>query len=297
MRLSPRSASLFLTCALVAGFIAHATLSPAAAPVAKAAGLPEAAKKQTSVALHKALYDFKMVSVESGAGITGIAGKMYYEQDDNCDAWTTDHRFRVEYQYPERKPVENTSHYVAFEAKDGSQFYYTSDREEDGATTEQLRGSVDIAKDGTAKADYSRPDALSFDLPKGYYLPTQHTNEIIRRAEAGDKFFNAVLFDGTDAEGPVEINTFIGKKLTAQEIKDIEGDGKRIDATLLSPNAWHVRMAVFPLNAKTEMAPSYEMDVILHDNGVVSYSLVDYKSFKVQQKLLALDKLPPKPCK
>ncbi len=297
MGLSARSFGLFLSSVLVAGFISHVTLSGAAAPVAKPVTPLEAAKKPVTVALHKALYDFKMVSVESGAGITGIAGKMYYEQDDNCDAWTTDHRFRVEYQYPERKPVENTSHYVAFEAKDASQFYYTSDREEDGATTEQLRGSVDIAKDGTAKAAYSRPDNLSFDLPKGYYLPTQHTNEIIRHAEAGDKFFNAVLFDGTDADGPVEINTFIGKKLTPDEIKAIGGDGKRIDATLLSPNAWHVRMAVFPLNDKMEMAPSYEMDVILHDNGVVSYSLVDYKSFKVQQKLLALDKLAPKPCK
>jgi hypothetical protein len=44
------------------------------------------------------------------------------------------------------------------------------------------------------------------------------------------------------------------------------------------------------------MTPSYEMDMILHDNGVVSWSLVDYKSFRVEQKLLALEKLPPKKC-
>jgi len=280
--------------AIAAGLMCAVHYSRAAVPVPPitAANAGEGVK----VALHKALYDFRMTSVESGAGITGIRGKMYYEQDDNCDAWTTDHRFNIEYQYPERSPVENTSHYVAFEAKDGKQFYYTSEREENGAPTEQLRGSVNPAADGSGKADYSRPEDLSFKLPKGYYLPTQHTNAIIRHAKLGDKFFNAVMFDGTDADGPVEINTFIGAKLTPDEIAALSKGNDKIDKSLLSPTAWHVRMAVFPMTDEKEMSPSYEMDVILHDNGVVSYSLVDYKSFKVQQTLLALDKLPGKKC-
>jgi EipB-like len=251
-------------------------------------------KTDVSVALHKALYSFKMVSVQSGAGISGISGTMYYEQDDNCDAWTTDHRFRVEYQYPERRAVANTSHYVAFESKDQAQFYFSSERQEDGEMTEQLRGSIDKKDDGTAEADYSRPDDLSYKLPKGYLLPTQHTNELIRRARIGEKFFDAIIFDGTDADGPVEINAHIGKKLTADELKAISGD--KLDRSLLSPEAWHVRMAVFPLKEKDGMTPSYEMDVNMHDNGVISYSLVDYKSFKVEQKLIALEKIPAKTC-
>lgn len=275
---------------LTAAVIAALTFAPAVAdPVAKV-------KPQTdvSVALHKALYSFKMVSVQSGAGISGITGTMYYEQDDNCEAWTTDHRFRVEYQYPERRAVANTSHYVAFESKDQAQFYFSSERQEDGQMTEQLRGSIDKKEDGTAEADYSRPDDLSYKLPKGYLLPTQHTNELIRRARAGEKFFDAVIFDGTDADGPVEINAHIGKKLTAEEIKKLAGD--KVDPSLITPEAWHVRMAVFPLKESEGMTPSYEMDVNMHDNGVISYSLVDYKSFKVEQKLIALEKIPAKAC-
>ncbi len=271
----------------------HAASKPAeaAAAVASVDAYPD-----VTVALHKALYDFKMVSVQAGAGVTGIDGRMYYEQDDNCDAWTTEHRFRVEYQYPERRPVENTSHYVAFESKDLSQFYFSSEREEDGATTEQLRGSVEKGPDGKAIAEYTRPGNLSYPLPKGYMLPTQQTNEVIRHARKGDRFFDAIMFDGTDADGPVEVNTWIGKKVTPEEIKALIGNNKNIDASLLNTDAWHVRMAVFPLKDKDSMASSYEMDMILHDNGVVSWSLVDYKSFKVEQKLLALQRLPPKKC-
>jgi hypothetical protein len=257
---------------------------------------PVAPANDVTVALHKALYDFKMVSAQAGAGISGIDGRMYYEQDDDCDAWTTEHRFRVQYQYPERRPVQNTSHYVAFESKDLSQFYFSSEREEDGQTTEQLRGSVEKGADGKVKADYARPDNLSYDLPKGYMLPTQQTNEVIRLARKGGKFLDVIMFDGTDSDGPVEVSTWIGKKVTPEEIKDIVGKNKNIDASLLTPDAWHVRMAVFPLKERDDMSASYEMDMILHDNGVVSWSLVDYKSFRVEQKLLALEKIPAKKC-
>jgi hypothetical protein len=290
LNLVPLAAALGICTAL-------ALALPAAPSFAQRPSVPAPAKgDDVTVALHKALYDFRMVAVEAGAGISGIQGKMYYEQDDNCDAWTTEHRFRVEYQYPERRAVRNTSHYVAYEAKDLSQFYFSSEREEDGSTTEQLRGSIAKKSDGTAMAEYARPGDLSYPLPQGYMLPTQQTNEVIRRARAGETFFDAVMFDGTDADGPVEVNTYIGKKVTAEEIEKIAAKNPKIDRSLLSPDAWHVRMAVFPLKDRQGMTPSYEMDLILHDNGVVSWSLVDYKSFRVEQKLLALEKIAPKKC-
>ena len=161
---------------------------------------------------------------------------------------------------------------------------------------EQLRGSVEAAAEGAARAVYSRPDGLVYDLPEGYLLPTAHTIEVIRHARAGDKFYSASLFDGTDADGPVEVGAFIGKKVASDEMKKISAADENIDAALLSPDAWHIRMAVFPLKNDEESTPSYEMDLIMHDNGVVSYAQVVYKTFRVEQKLTALEKLPAKGC-
>ncbi|MFH1157445.1 MAG: DUF1849 family protein [Pseudomonadota bacterium] len=255
-----------------------------------------AAVPEPGLAPHKALYDFRLVEAETGAGISSIKGKIYFEQDDVCDAWTTNHRFTTEYRYSDAPAVVNTSRYAAFEAKDQGRFSFDSERQENGERTEQLRGSVEISKEGAAKAVYSRPDGLAYDLSKNYFLPTAHTMEIIRHARAGDRFFSAVLFDGTDADGPVEIGAFIGKKTSADEMKKISGEGEKIDASLLTPDAWHVRMAVFPLKDAGEIEPSYEMDMIMHDNGVVSHALIGYKTFKVEQTLTALEKLPPKKC-
>lgn len=251
-------------------------------------------------AAHKALYDFALVSVTSGAGIADIRGNMFYEQDDACDAWTTDHRFTVTYYYPERQPVVNTSHYVAWESKDQSQFQFSSERQENGMMTELLRGSVERGKDGAATAEYVRPEELSFNLPAGYMLPTAHLREIVKHAKAGDRFFNAVMFDGTDADGPIEVNVFIGDKLSASELsqhlpKEAK-PGETLEEDLLTANAWPVRMAVFPLMDAQGMTPAYEMDVILHDNSVISHALVDYKSFKVEQRLTALESLPLRKC-
>jgi hypothetical protein len=245
---------------------------------------------------HKALYDFRLVSAAAGTGINSVGGKMYFEEDDACDAWTTEQRLTTTYNYTDMRPITSVNRYAAFEKKDGSRFSFDAARQEDGEVVEQLRGTLDRMAGGAGKAVYSRPDATSYDLPAGYYLPTAHTVEIVRRARAGEKFFSAVVFDGTDAGGGAEINTFIGKAATAEEIKNIAAKNGKIDAALLAPEAWHVRLAVFPLVEERESEPSYEMDMLLHANGVISHTIVDYKAFALEQILAALEKLPAKNC-
>lgn len=258
---------------------------------------PAAGDADITLVSHKAVYTFRMAAVQSGAHVSDIRGKMYYEQDDACDAWTSDHRFTTEYYYPERPPHVTTSHYSAWEAKDGASFHFISERQENTKTTEQLRGVVLRAPDdGQTKAEYSRPEGLTFDLPKNYYLPMSHTHEVIKRARAGDVIFNATVFDGTDADGPVEINTIIGAKASAQEIADMVKAAGPQAKDFLIPEAWHIRMAVFPLVDNQDMLPSYEMDAVLHANGVISKTLVDYRTFKVAQTVEAVEALPAKSC-
>lgn len=107
-----------------------------------------------------------------------------------------------------------------------------------------------------------------------------------------DKFFKAVVFDGSDDEGPITINTFIGKEISqSPNYKDI----KEINQSLLNVPAWNVRMAVFP-ETEEEAISDYEMSVIFHENGVISDMLVDYDDFSVTQKLVALEKLEKQTC-
>lgn len=240
---------------------------------------------------HKALYDIKMVSKHSGAPIVNISGQMYYEWEETCDAWDSDHHFNLLYEYADSPAMKITSDFTSYEAFDGKSFHFSSRRKRGGTLFQELRGMANIA--GSAgkpenRAVYTVPEGLSHDLPAGTLFPMAHTVELVKRMQNGDKFYPAVVFDGSDEEGPVAINTFIGKEINAVEEIDITGE---IDKSLLESPARKMRMAFFPL-ANDNAEADYEMDIIFHENGVVSNMLVEYDKFSVSQRLVALEASP-----
>jgi hypothetical protein len=260
-----------------------------------------AASPDVALAAHKAIYDFKLLSISSGASLAGVEGELYFEQDNLCDAWATDHRFSATYYYPDQRGVKSTSHFITWEAKDGSAFQFNSERSETNQPTEQLRGYIQKnqtdAKDGKDKAVYIRPSDLSYDLTNGYFLPAAHTTELIRHARRGDRFFNALVFDGTDADGPVEVNSFIAGPVTAAEIDAMKLNLKNTSgAALLTLPAWHVQMSAFVDNDSETMTPVYVMNYIQHNNGVISDAVIDYGEFKVRQAVKSLEALPLHDC-
>jgi len=248
---------------------------------------------QSILATHKALYNMKLSKISSGMPLTDVSGDMFFEWGEQCDGWTTEHKFSLHYNYSDKPPVNVKSHYAAFESKNGDEFYFKSDTQRDGMPSEKIKGRIDSVAEGTKQAIYSFPEGVTFKLPEKFFLPSSHTVEFIKRAKAGEQFFNAILFDGTDAEGPVEVNAFIGKEVA--DFGYLEGLPEDVDRTLLNTRAWPVRLAFYNLKAQEEV-PSYEMNIILHDNGVISKLDIDYQKFSVKQRLAALEPLEVKKC-
>lgn len=244
------------------------------------------------MAPHKALYDIEMVSKSSGSQIVNISGKMFYEWKPGCDAWTTDHRFNLFYEYADSPPIRITSDFSTYETFDGKSFDFTSRRKRNGELYQEIRGRAEVNPEGLGEAVYTMPEGLVFDLKKTQF-PMAHSLDILAGAAAGKKFYNATIFDGSDEDGPVEINAFIGDKVIDPKAKIPPKDG--IDASLLEAPAWQVRMAFFPLLEPTSDS-EYEMDVVFHENGVISDMLVEYRDFSVTQKLAALEKLDAEKC-
>lgn len=267
-----------LSAALVLGATAPAFAVGPASDVAK------------GLAPHKALYDIDLVATRSGSQVINISGKMFYEWKPSCDAWITDHRFNLFYEYADSPGMRIMSDFSTFEMFDGSSFDYTSRRKRDGELYQELRGRATLDEKG-GEALFTMPDGLSYDLSAGAMFPMAHTVKMIEKARAGKKFFSAEVFDGSDEEGPIEINTFIGKKVKGADV--VSGDS--LDKDLLKTPAWNVRMAVFPLS-EPEESSDYEMSVVFHDNGVISDMLIEYDDFSVTQKLVALEKLEAENC-
>lgn len=243
---------------------------------------------------HKALYEIKLVSKHSGAQIVNISGQMYYEWKETCDAWVSDHRFNLIYEYADSPAMNITSDFTAYETFDRKSFNFSSRRKRNGTLYQELRGMAKIADlQNTQKnknlnqAVYSMPEGLTFGLPENTLFPMAHTIELLNKIKSGEKFFSATVFDGSDEDGPVEINTFIGKPVLKPEITTTD---ENIDFNLINGPAWRMRMAFFPL-AKHSAEADYEMDMVFHENGVVSSMMVEYKKFSVTQTLVALEEI------
>lgn len=255
----------------------------------------KAAQPQNDAALvvpHKALYEISMAASRSGNQIINISGKMFYEWKPTCDAWITDHRFNLVYEYADGPSMKITSDFSTFENFDGEAFSFSARRKRDDELYEELRGrALNDAK--VSKANFSMPEDLEFSLPSGAMFPMRHTVEMIKKASAGQKFFTATVFDGSDDEGPVEINSFIGQVVNPMKI--IKANDA-LDMSLLNNKAWNVRMAVFPTLKEGEEAADYEMDMVFHENGVISDMLIEYDDFSVTQRLVALERVDAPKC-
>ena len=235
---------------------------------------------------HKALYDIKLEETRSGSQVVNVSGQMFYEWTPDCDGWNSNHRFNLLYEYTDSQPLRITSDFSTFESYDGKAIHFNSQRKHDGALFEEVRGTAHMNEDHSGEALYTIPKNLSYELPQGTVFPIAHSMELARQMKAGKKFYSAVIFDGSDDKGPVEINSFIGK--SANTIKPAALAGASMDKKLLDSPARDVRLAFFPLKDPSATS-DYEMTMTLHENSVISDMRIEYDDFTVRQKLIALE--------
>ena len=256
----------------------------------------QAQADEAHLAPHKALYDISLTSMRSGSQISDIWGEMFFELSEDCATWTTDHRFKMVYDYTDAPPVDVDSDFQTIENKDGQELVFNSRRQRDGEVYEEISGRAAMLPDGTIRANYFEPEGIGFALPASASFPMGHVRALVEEAQNNAKFYNTILFDGSDTEGPVEVNAFIGQPINvmaemfydedtsdADLLKDLDGD-------LLNSRAWPMRLAYFPLSS-TEEAADYEMEITFHENGVISDMVIEYTDFTIHQKLTALEKV------
>lgn len=194
------------------------------------------------LAPHKALYEIQMAKNKNGSQVVNISGQMMYEWQPSCDAWVSNHKFNLVYEYADSPPMRIVSDYSTFESFDGTSLDFTSQRKRDGRLVEELRGHAEIDPQGKgdSAAVYSIPKNLVFDLPRGTLFPVNHTMNVLKKIREGKKFYNTTIFDGSDEDGPVEVNVFIGNPVDPSRFVKV-ADG--LDSSLLGVGAWKLRLA------------------------------------------------------
>ncbi len=242
----------------------------------------------TDIQPHRAIYKMSLASVRNSSKVSDVRGRMMFEWADACDGWTTEQRFQLRFAYSEGDEMDMSTNYTTWEAKNGQRYRFNVRKLVNGETDEDIRGEARIDKaDAVGSAHFNKPEPQDMELPVGSLFPTSHTLGILQHALAGEKFFNAVVFDGADAEGSTEVNTFISQ--ASSSVAEAGG------GMLKDKKSWAVRMAFFPLNSDSAQ-PEYEMSLKLLQNGVAESMQIDYGDFTIKAILESLQALPKSGC-
>lgn len=247
------------------------------------------------IAPHRAIYEMSLDSVRSGSAIADVNGRMMFEWADACDGWTIQQRFLLRFLYAEGGEMEMNTSYVTWEAKDGLSYRFNVRKLINGQLDEEVKGDARIAGPGASGvARFSLPEEVKIDLPPGTMFPTSHTLAVMERAEAGERFFARMIFDGVDAEGATEVSAVVGKPLEREaEAADLDADAQ----ALIQGAGWPILLAFFPAGSDGDgLLPDYQMRLELLENGVARNMLIDYGDFSVVSELTDLEPMPAARC-
>lgn len=269
--------------ALVSTALALGAGSALAAPPARPA---------VDVQPHKALYEMTLESAKPNSGVVGATGSLAYKWGESCDGWTIEQRYKLSMQYEQDQPVEINSNFVTWESKDGKSYRFNERRTRNGQPDEDIKGDAAFrGAKGAGGAVFSRPKDQNFDLPAGALFPTAHTLMLIRKAQDGEHYLAAAVFDGSSVDGAVDISAVLGPKIDAKA----HPASTDVKSPLIERPSWNVRMAFFPESSKDEN-PDYELGMRLMDNGVSSEMTIDYGDYVIKAKLKEIQALPKPNC-
>lgn len=252
--------------------------------------VPEA---KASIAPHRAVYAMKLASAKNGSSISNVAGKMTFEWADACDGWATQQHLKLHFTYAEGNEADLDSRVTSWESKDGKQYRFNVRRISNDKETESYRGTATLTEKG-GSGKYTIPkDKAEIKLPPESLFPSAHTQLILDKAATGEKLFTRRVFDGSDEEGAADVSVFIGAKIDHPAETDLPA-GVNANPLVTVP-AWPARLAFYSPELETG-EPDYEMNLILHTNGIARSMLIDYGDFAVSGTLDELQALSAPGC-
>ncbi|HRD77406.1 MAG TPA: cell envelope integrity EipB family protein [Hyphomicrobiaceae bacterium] len=262
--------------------------------VAMVPATPRADVGSVVLAPHRAVYDLSLHRTGSGSSVTDVAGRMVYELvGSSCAGFTQTMRFVMQSSSNEGQDNLIDMRSTSSEDAAGRTFKFATSQYRNQKRAEGTEGEA--TRGDPIRLELTRPEKKSTTIGASAYFPIQHSIELIRRARAGDKIFEADLYDGGDKGEKVYATvSLIGPKR--------EGANKtltKIDGTtpLDSLPAWPVTMSYYELaSAKQDATPSYEMSYLFFDNGVSRRIIIDYGEFAVRATLSKIEFLEPAKC-
>ncbi|MCR9254956.1 MAG: cell envelope integrity EipB family protein [Alphaproteobacteria bacterium] len=230
---------------------------------------------------HRALYRLTLDSATGAQSIEDAGGLIAFQWTETCESVEINEAYSILIYADGGQVNEFGANFVGRERRDGSSFDFRFEQTGAGETL-FVEGSAERARDGFALK--LRPNgSLNRTLPAGVLFPAGHGQALLEAALAGEKFLSHQVFDGSDIEGPTQITAVIGTP-------------RAVQAELGSGRGWPVTLSFFSFGS-IEQTPSYQLEMILRENGVASDLRLDYGDFVLRGRLDVLEERPAASCR
>jgi hypothetical protein len=255
-------------------------------------GWPALAQGLGGLVPHRAVYNLELAGASERSGISNMFGRMVYEFTGSaCDGYRVNFRFVTQVDAGGEKKITDQQSSTFEDMKNG-RFEFESKTFNDDHLDKDVAGMAE-KRAGKLAVDLTSPVAKEVSLTAARF-PTQHTIDVIDRAQKGEHFFEARIFDGSDdGDKTLFTSTVVGSPVgvTADD-PDAANAGK-----LKSEKSWPVTIAYFDDAPATDSVPTYRMSFKVYANGVSRALTMDYGDFVLKGNLVKLDFLPEENCK
>lgn len=252
------------------------------------AAVQSAGAQTINLDAHRATYEISLARTTPG-GVVAATGRTVIEFRDECTGWSTTQRFVADMTNAQGDPNRTDFIATSFESKDERAMRFTLKNSIDGKTSRRFSGTATLAASGRGTVELSVPHGRNFPLPVGALLPTQHTLEVLRAAQAGESGIHELVFQGGDKSDLYDATAIIGRPATEAETAEDRAVDK--DGLLKGKTARSILVSYFPYETQTS-SPDYEVAYRLYSDGVVADMSLIYSKFTLRATLSRLEKLP-----
>jgi len=239
----------------------------------------------------RAVYDLGLGEGASASALTSVSGRLVYElKGSDCDGYAVTQRFVSRTELAEGQLVYEDVQSASFEdLRAGSFRFVTRSRIDDELSltakgyASHVSGAVDLL--------VSEPEPKVKSFSEDVLFPVEYLKGLIARTLNGERFFNALLFDGSE-DGDQLFQTTI----SAGDIKfGHSEDGQPFG--LQGLRHWPVTVTYFDAEADSvTMAPVYSLSTHLYENGVTTSLEMAYEGFSMKGQLVDLILLEKTAC-
>lgn len=238
------------------------------------------------LAPHRAIYSLSLGETQEPGQFLGVGGAVRTTLEKTCDAWITVEQVNMNVITQTGDSLKQKLAYTGWESLDGKRYRFAA-RYVTNGEDKKFKGVAHVDSKNFGEAVYSQPKKIIMKLPPGTQFYWGLTSWLIKQARAGASRAEAVVFDGTDEEGPQRAIAFIiplPKKTAKSKL-----------GPLLDRPGWTMRIAFYPLGSRAA-APDYEVQAVILDNGVTPELKLIFTSFTAVQTLEKIEALTLPQC-